>query len=89
MLKTNLIQSGENLPSSIDGAEDAKIRSGTSSITRLAKNLPLDIAEDAEVGGNGDGSNDEIVKRSPSFKMSNGSIRVSYLSTLQRKMSFF
>ena len=30
-------------------AKDAEVESGTSSITRLAKNLPLDMVEDIEV----------------------------------------
>ena len=48
--------------------EDAEVRNGTSSITRLAENSPSDMAEDAKVGGNGDGVNDETVKKSPLSK---------------------
>ena len=54
----------------MDRAEDAEVGSGTSSITRLAKNLSLYMAEDTEVGGNGDGDDDETVERSPSKKLS-------------------
>ena len=43
--------------------EDAGVGSGTSSITRLAKNSPLNIAEEAEVGGNSDGGDDETVEK--------------------------
>ena len=50
-------------------AEDAEVRSGMSTTTKSAKNLPLDMAEDVEVG-EGDGSDDETVKRSPSKKSS-------------------
>ena len=39
--------------------------------TRSAENLPSDMAEDAEVGGNGDGGDDETVKRSPLSKKPN------------------
>ena len=52
----------------MDGAEDAEVGSGTSSTTRSAENLLSDMAEDAEVGGNSDGDDDEIVKRSPPSK---------------------
>ena len=51
-------------------AEDAEVGSKTSSTTRSAKNLPLDIAEDAELGGNGDSGDDKLVKRSTSRKLS-------------------
>ena len=71
MFKTSPTQSAENLPSSIDGAEDAEVRSGTSSTTKLAKNSPSDMAEDVEVGGNGDGGDDKMVKKSPLSKKPN------------------
>ena len=48
--------------------EDVEVGSGTSSTIKSAKHLPLDIAEDAKVGGNDDGSDNEIVKRSLSKK---------------------
>ena len=51
-------------------AEDAEVGSGTSFTTRLAENLPSDMAEDAEIGGNGNSGNDEMVKRSLSRKLS-------------------
>ena len=82
MLRTSPIQVAENLPLSIDEGEDADGGSKTSSTTRSAKNSLLDIAENAEVGVNGDGSDDEIVKRSPPSKMSSGSIEASDLPTL-------
>ena len=86
MLRTTPTRSAENLPSSMDGAEDAEVRSGTSSTTRSAKNSPLDMAEDAEVGGNGDGGNDKTVERSPSKKPS---VPTGYLTSLRsEKMSF-
>ena len=66
----------------MDRAEDAEFGSKTSSTTRSAENLPSNIAEDAKVGRNNDGGNDEMVKRSPLSKMSNGSTRASYLLTL-------
>ena len=54
----------------MDGAEDAEVESETSSTTRSAKNLPLDMAEDAEIDGNGNGGDDETVKRLPFRKLS-------------------
>ena len=56
--------------------------------TRLVENLPLDMAEDAKVGGNGDSDNDKIVKRSPLSKKPNG--LTEYLTSLcsGKKMSF-
>ena len=62
-------------------AEDAEIRSGTSSTTRSAENSPSDMAEDAEVGGNGDGGNDETVERSPLSKKPN--VSTGYLTSLR------
>ena len=57
-------------------AEDAEVGSGTSSTTKSAENLSasVDMAEDAEVGGNGDSGNDETVERSPLSKKSNVAI---------------
>ena len=60
-----------NLP--LDMAEDAEVGSKTSPTTRLAKKSLLDIAEDVKVGGNGNSSDDETVKKSP-FKQLSGSI---------------
>ena len=54
-------------------AEDAEVKSVTSSIIRSDKNLPSDMAENAEVGSNADGGNDETIKRSPLSKKPNGS----------------
>ena len=48
-----------------------EVGSRTSSTTRSAKNSPLDMAEDAEVDGNGNGSDDEMVEKSP-FRKSSG-----------------
>ena len=52
-------------------AEDAGVRSGTSSITRSAENSPSDMAEDVEVAGNGVSGDDETVERSPLSKKPN------------------
>ena len=62
-------------------AEDAEVGRRTSSTTRSAKNLSasVDMAEDAEVG-EGDGGDDETVKRSPLSKKLNGPI--GYLTSL-------
>ena len=65
----------------MDGAEDAKFGSGTSPTTRSAENSPLDMAEDAEVGGKGDGGSNETVKRSPLSKKPNGP--TEYLTSLR------
>ena len=81
MLKTILNQSAENFPSSTDGANNAEVGSGISSTTRSDENLPSNMAKDAEVGGNGDGSDDETVERSPLSKKLNGSI--GYLTSLR------
>ena len=64
-------------------AEDAEVGSRTSSTTRSAENLSasVDIAEDAEVGGNGDGGDDETVERSPLSKKSSGPM--GYLTSLR------
>ena len=51
-------------------AENIEIGSGTSSTTRSAENLPSNMAEDAEIGGNNDSGDDEMVKRSPSKESS-------------------
>ena len=63
MLRTTPTRSAENLPSSMDRAEDAEVGSGTSSTTRSAKNLStsMDMVEDAEVG-EGDGGDDKTVE---------------------------
>ena len=67
-------------------AEDAEVGSETSSTTRSAKNLLSDMAKDAEVGGNGDGGDDETVKKSPSKKPN---VPIGYLTSLRsEKMSF-
>ena len=44
----------------IDVSSRAMLRT---TITRLAENLPLDMAEDAEVSGNGDSGDDETVEK--------------------------
>ena len=72
MLRTTPTKSAENSPLSIDGAEDAEVGSGTSSTTRSAENLPSDMAENTEVSGNGNGGDDETVKRSLLSKKPNG-----------------
>ena len=68
MLKTTLTQSDKNSPLSIDRAENAKLGNKTNSTTRLAKNLPLNIAEDAEIGGNSNSGDNKTVKRLPLSK---------------------
>ena len=55
----------------MDGAENAEVRSETSFTTRSTEISLLDMAEDAEFGGNGDGGNDETVERSPLSKKPN------------------
>ena len=65
----------------MDGAEDAEVRNETSSTSRSAENLPLDMAEDAKVGGNGDSGDDKTVKRSPFSKKSSG--RMGYFTSLR------
>ena len=60
-------------------AEDAEVKSGTSSTIRSAKNLPLEMAEDAEVDANSDGGDDETVKRSSLSKKPN--ILIEYLTS--------
>ena len=56
----------------MDGAENAEVGSGTSSIIRSAKNssASVNMAKYAEVG-EGNGADDKTVKRSPLFKKSN------------------
>ena len=82
MLRISPTQSAENLPLSMDGAEDAEVGSGTSSTTRSAENssASVDMAEDAEVG-EGDGGDDETVERSPLSKKSN--VPIGYLTSLR------
>ena len=65
-------------------AEDTKVDSGTSSMTRSAKNLSIsmDMAEDAEVGEGG-GSKDKTVKRFPLSKKPN--VPTEYLISLHSK----
>ena len=57
----------------MDKAEDAEVRSRTSSTTKLAKNLSasVDMAEDTEVG-EGDGGDNETVERLTLSKKSSG-----------------
>ena len=62
-------------------AKDAEIGSGPSSTTRSVKYSPLDMAKDAELGGNGDGSDNKTVKRSPLSRKSNGPM--GYLTSLR------
>ena len=85
MLKTTPTRSAKNSPS--DMAEDAEVGSGTSSITRSAKNssASVNMAEDAEVGEN-DGGDNEMVKQSPSKKPN---VPTGYFTFLHsKKMSF-
>ena len=69
-------------------AQNAEIGRRTRSTTRLAKNLLLNMAEDAKVGGNGDGGDDETVKKITSFQEAKRTYKVSYLPTLQKKDEF-
>ena len=80
MFRTTLSQSAENLPLSMNGAEDAEVGSRTSSTTRLVENLSalVDMVEDAEVG-EGDDGDDEMVKQSPSKKPN---VPTGYLTSL-------
>ena len=66
-------------------AEDAEVGSATSSTTRLAKNssASVDIAEDAEVGGNGDSADDETVEKI-TFQEVERIYELSYFPTLRR-----
>ena len=66
-------------------AEDAEVGSGTSSTTRSAENssASVDMAENAEVGGNGDGGDDETVEKI-TFQEVERTYGVSYLPTLRR-----
>ena len=67
MLKTTPAWLAKNLP--LDLAKNAKVDSGTSSITRSARNLSVSVnmAEDAEVGED-NRSDNKMVKRSPFSK---------------------
>ena len=67
----------------MDGAKDTKVRSEISSTIKLAKNSLLSIAEDAEVGGNGDSSDDKTVKKSPLLKKAN--VTTEYVTSLCSK----
>ena len=55
----------------MDMIEDADVGSGMSSMTRSAKNLPASkhMADNTKVG-EGDGSDDETVKKSPLKRLS-------------------
>ena len=85
MLRTTPTRSAENSPSSMDGAEDAEVGSGTSSTTRSAENssASVDMAEDAEVGEGG-GGDDETAKKITSFQKVERTYGVAYLPTLRR-----
>ena len=69
----------------MDRAEDAEVGSRTSSTTRSANNssASVDMAEEAEVSSNGDGGDDEMVKKI-TFQEVEQTYRVSYLLTLRR-----
>ena len=78
MIKT---RSAKKLP--LDMADNAEVVSKMCFITRSAKNLSVlvDIAEDAEFG-EGDGDNNEMVKRSLS---KNSNVPTGYLNSLRSK----
>ena len=61
--RNNHSQISQELVSIREMAEDAEVGNRTSYITRPAKDLPLDMAENVEVGGNGESGNDEMVKK--------------------------
>ena len=69
--------------------EDAEVGSGTSSITRSAKNLSVsvDMAENVEFDKS-DGHDDKTVKRSPLFKKLNVSTENLTSLCFGKKMSF-
>ena len=52
-------------------------------LNQLAKKLPLDIAEDAKVGGNSDDGDDAMVKRLPLSKKPN--VPTGYFISLHSK----
>ena len=81
MLRMTPTRSAENLPLSMNRAEDTEVGSRTSSTTRLAENSPLNMPEDIEVGGNGDGGDDETVEKSLLSTKSNKPIE--YLTSLR------
>ena len=62
-------------------AEDAEVGRRTSSTIRSVENSPSDLAENAEVGDNGDGGDNTTVKRSLLFKKPNRPTR--YLTSLR------
>ena len=68
----------------MDRAENAEVGSGTS-ITRSAENLSasVDMGEDAKVGGNGDGGDNETVEKI-TFQEVERTYGVSYLPMLRK-----
>ena len=73
MLRTTPTQSAKKLPLSMNGAEDAKVGSGTSFTIKSAENLTesVNMAEDAEVGES-NGGDDKTIEKSPLSKKPNG-----------------
>ena len=85
MLKTTLTQLAGNLP--LDMAENVKVGSGISSITRSAENssASMNMAKNAELG-EGDNGDDKMVKQSLSKKPN---LPTGYLTSLRsEKISF-
>ena len=68
--------------------EDTEVGNGTSPTTRSAQNLLLNMAEDVEVNGNGDGGNDKKVKRS-SFSKKPNILTEYFISPRSRKKMGF
>ena len=64
-------------------AKDVEVKSGTSSTTRSTKNLPLNMAEDGEIGSNGNCVDNEKVKTSPLSKKPN--VLTRYFTFLRSK----
>ena len=62
-----------------DIAEDVEVGNRTSFTTRLAKILPSDMLEDADIGGNDNGGDNKTVERL-SFKKLSGPTK--YLTSL-------
>ena len=69
--------------------KDIEMGSEISSIIKSAKNLPLNMVENAEVGGNTDDDNNETVKKLLFFKKLN--VLIGYFTSLYsgKKWVFF
>ena len=63
-------------------AEDVEVENGISSTIRSVKDLPSDITEDVEVGGNGDGGGNKTGQKITSFQKVKRTYRVACFSML-------